>query len=522
MSPSVCACSFWRKPGRQLNKADSADWQRTSPFAALFYIGKIYQVIAKNAVQSLAPLAAFLVAFQGDPTQKVIFGVGSFAIGTVLLAFLRYWFFRYRITDNSVLIRAGVFRKTQLDIKFERIQAVNTQQNVLFRKLGLLTVSFDTAGSSGREGYLPAVRVEYAQDLRDRIRRVPREGAEEERSGDRGPDASARTLLRLTGGDMVRIGLSSNRVFLLLVLLGPISELVEQEFDRIVEESAIVEFLTGAQTSLLSGIGFGLLLAFGILVVLFAISIAGAFLRFYRYELIADDDVFRSTGGLLTRHEHSVNGAKVQSLQASQHVVLRIFRRFRLRARQASSGRGGRSADFIVPICTGEELATLAGEFYRQEFSGLTLDPQSAAFAGISGHYVRSRIGLFGLLPATLGTAALWPAAGAAALVILLWIPACSFLVWQTYRRFGLLHGKDGIAFRSGLIGYRVVAWLHRKVQRVDVTQSPFQRRKELATVRIFLAAGAAIKIPYIEHAKAKALRDYVLYRVESSREAWH
>src|SRR5690606_32129764 len=130
--------------------------------------------------QSLAPLEAFLVAFRGGPVHTLLLGVGVFAIGTNVLAFLRYWFVHYRVSDNSVLIRAGVFKKTQLDIKFERVQAVNTQQNVLFRLLGLLTVSFDTAGASGQEGYLPAVKVESARDLRDRIRRVPREHADEQ------------------------------------------------------------------------------------------------------------------------------------------------------------------------------------------------------------------------------------------------------------------------------------------------------------------------------------------------------
>ena len=506
-----------------MSTADGAGWQRTSPFAAVFYIGKIYQAIAKNAVQSLAPLAAFLVAFKGDPTQKVIIGVGVFAIGTIVLAFLRYWFFHYRITGNSVLIRAGVFKKTQLDIKFERIQAVNTQQNVVFRLLGLLTVSFDTAGAAGQEGYLPAVREDIARELRDRIRCMPRARVDEQAVTEEGaPYAQARTLLQLTSGDMVRIGLSSNRVFLLLVLLGPLSEMMEQRFDEIVEESAVIEYFSSVQTGLLSGLAFGLVLVTGILVLLFSISIAGAFLRFHRFELVADDDVFRSTGGLLTRHEHSVNRSKLQSLQASQHVALRIFRRFRLKARQASSGRAGKSSDFVVPICTGRELAELGHAFYQQEFSGLTLDPLSCSFEGVSRHYVWSRVRMAGIAPAVVATAALWPSVGAGALIVLLWIPACAFVVWQKYRRFGLMHGKDGLAFRSGLVGYRVVAWLHRKVQRVDITQSAFQRRKDVANLRIFLAAGGGIRIPYLEYAKARALRDYVLYRVESSREAWH
>jgi putative membrane protein len=507
-----------------LSAADADGWQRTSPFAALFYIGKIYQAIAKNAVQSLAPLAAFLVAFQGDMKDKLAIGIGAFVLGTMLLALLRYWFFRYRITDTSVLIRDGVFKRTQLDIKFERVQAVNTEQNVVFRMLGLLTVSFDTAGSSSQEGYLPAVRAEGARELRDRIRRVPKHigGTADATEQVERRDATARTLLRLTAGDMVRIGLSSNRVFLLLVLIGPISDYFEQRFDEIVEESAVVEFLTQAQTGLMSGLAFGLLLVLGILILLFSISIAGAFLRFHRYELVADEDVLRSTGGLLTRHEHSVNRSKVQSLHASQHVVLRLFRRFRLRARQASSGRAGRRSDFIVPICTGELLADLGLEFFPEEFTGLSLDPRAPGFHRLSPYYARSRIVLAGLVPALLATAVLWSSAGIAAMVALAWIPVCAIIFWQKYRRYGVLYGQDGLAVRSGLIGFRVVLWLHRKVQRVSITQSPFQRRRELATVRIFLAAGSAIRIPYLEQWKAKALRDYVLYRVECSEVAWH
>jgi putative membrane protein len=507
-----------------LSTTDTDDWHRTSPFAALFYIGKIYQAIAKNAVQSLAPLAAFLVAFQGDMKDKLTLGIGAFVLGTIVLAILRYWFFRYRITGNSVLIRNGVFKRTQLDIKFERVQAVNTEQNVIFRMLGLLTVSFDTAGSSGQEGYLPAIRAEAARALRDRIRRVPKstDDAADSRDGAERRESSARTLLQLTAGDMVRIGLSSNRVFLLLVLIGPIAEYMEREVGEIVEESAVVEFLTQAQTALMSGLALGLLLALGILALLFAVSIAGAFLRYHRYELVIDADVLRSTGGLLTRHEHSVNRSKVQSLYVGQHAVLRLFRRFRLRARQASSGTAGRRSDFVVPVCTGDLLQDLGAEFFPQEFTGLSLDPRTPGFQRISPYYLRSRIVLFGVAPALLATALYWNSSGMTALVALLWIPASAVIVWQKYKRYGVLYGRDGLALRSGLIGFRVVAWLHRKVQRVSITQSPFQRRRELASVRIFLAAGSAIRIPYLEEATARALRDYVLYRVESSEVAWH
>jgi len=62
---------------------------------------------------------------------------------------------------------------------------------------------------------------------------------------------------------------------------------------------------------------------------------------------------------------------------------------------------------------------------------------------------------------------------------------------------------------------------LLRKVQRVTVSQSRYQRRKGLASLKMYMASGN-VRVPYIEHETAKQLRDYILYKVESSDKAWH
>ncbi|MGB5411166.1 MAG: hypothetical protein WBN09_06535, partial [Woeseiaceae bacterium] len=55
-----------------MNAADLSVWRRTSPFAILFFLGRILRLIIKNAFQALAPLFAFLVAYQGDLASKLI------------------------------------------------------------------------------------------------------------------------------------------------------------------------------------------------------------------------------------------------------------------------------------------------------------------------------------------------------------------------------------------------------------------------------------------------------------------
>lgn len=92
---------------------------------------------------------------------------------------------------------------------------------------------------------------------------------------------------------------------------------------------------------------------------------------------------------------------------------------------------------------------------------------------------------------------------------------------WQRWRRCGYAYDEDGLASRGGLIGYEVEASLFRKAQEVTVTQSPLQRRHGLATFSVETATGP-VTVPYIGHGVACRLRDYVLYRAESSRRRWH
>ena len=157
----------------------------------------------------------------------------------------------------------------------------------------------------------------------------------------------------------------------------------------------------------------------------------------------------------------------------------------------------------------------------RDELDDLPLDPRSPRFAPIPRYYIRSRTVTRGIGPAVLATVVLAPGLGALSLCALLWIPVTAGVAWLRWRRFGLAVTRDGMAFRRGFFGARIVVWLHRKVQAVIVVQSPFQRRRGLATLK-FQLAGGAVTVPFVEYAKAARLRDYVLYRVETSERAWH
>lgn len=496
---------------------EPGQWQRTSPLAVLFFFGKVIKLIMKNAWQSLAPLAAFAVAYKGDLVETAT--IAAIAIFLLIggAAVLRYWFFRFQLNPDAILIRQGVVKKSQLDIRFDRIQGINTQQNVIYRYLDLVTISFETAGSAGDEGSLPAVHRGLAESLRERIR-GPLGGAPA--AGEVAAiDSSGEPLLELDWRDMVKIGLSDKRALLFLALLGPLLERAGDDVDQMIADTVrngALEFgvLTGAV--IIAG------LVLGALLLLALASIAAAFWRYHNFELMLDGGTLRSTGGLLTRHEVSMGLGKIQTLRLQQGPVLRWFARFRMTARQArSSHRNDSDKNFTIPIVTGEEASHLRELFLEDEGRGLVQLPTSAGFEPISPHSMRLPI-----IVNTLGATAfsllfVLLSRSPAGLMFLLWIPCAILVSYRTWRRAGYLYTDHGFVRRSGTIGYRTVALLFRKVQRVTVRQSPLQRRKGLATLRVYMASGS-VKIPYIPHELAKQLRDYVLFKVESSQKAWH
>jgi len=503
-----------------LNIPEPGKWHRTSPFAILFFIGRMIRLLVKNAWQGLAPLLVVALAAGGGIAGKFQVAAIGFSALIVADSILNYWFFRFQVGERSILIREGWLKKKQLDIKFDRIQGINTRQNPIYRWLGLLTVSFDTAGSAGSEGNLPAVTRAFADSLRERIGKgqVPAETDEVDVEA----VTQARLLIRLNWRDMIRIGLADRRALVILAFIGPLMGGDRVNIDAVVARLGSIARASGVELAGVSGFSIGLAILLGLVLVFVVISVAAAFLRFHRFKLWLDGQTLRSRGGLLTRHENAMDIGKIQTLRLQQGIMDGWQRRFRMTARQAvASGKKRSSKVFTIPSVTARKGNELRKLFLAPEGGVLSQDPRFEGFTPISPFSMRSKILFIGLLPSLLATITISRMAGMLGLVFLLWLPLVAGLSYRIWKRAGYQHDNEEIVRRSGFLGYRTVGLLFRKVQRVTLTQSRYQRRKGLASLRMHMASGS-VRVPYIDHGLAEQLRDYILYKVESSGQSWH
>lgn len=497
-------------------------WQRTSPFSVVFFFGRAIKQVAGGAMQMAASAGAVVVALQSDNVGWVLLAAAVVLALLLATAILRYWFFRFAVDDEGLRIRQGVFKKTHLEIQFDRVQGMDVERSLVDRLVGLATVTFDTAGSAAREGQLPAIPRTFADTLRQRIEQRGRSATAPTGADDKAPPP----LLKLGAGDMVRIGITDRSVLVGLAVL----PVLFQAYGEAAEEFATRAATAASEELLALGLWFGVLVVLVLIVagivVLALLTVASAFLRFHGFELRHDGSAFRSRAGLLTRKEVVVERAKIQQVSVAQGVIMVLMRRCRVKMLPATSGVasegvpvGGQTLN--VPLVDAPRLIDLGARVFGEEGKRLGLCPDDDAFRAISPVYIRARLLAVGIVPALVGAAVLVPIFGAVGLLALVWPVPVLLAAWQAWRRRGYLVDDDGLASRHGLFGYAVDAFLFRKAQGATVSRSPLQRRKGLASLTVHLASGD-VTVPYMDFATASRLRDYLLFKVESSRRPWH
>jgi len=83
----------------------------------------------------------------------------------------------YEFTDSNLRQERGVIWKTYSNVPYDRIQNIDIRRGIIARILGFSSVHIQTAGYSvspngagyGAEGYIPAVEIKEAENIRDFI-----------------------------------------------------------------------------------------------------------------------------------------------------------------------------------------------------------------------------------------------------------------------------------------------------------------------------------------------------------------
>lgn len=482
--------------------------RRLHPLSWLF-------VLLSQIGQMLVPLVAVVLfgASGEDGARLIVLAVALAAL--LAAAFWRYLTFSYRIGDDSVFVRSGLFERSLRQIPFSRIHDVALHQNLLHRLFGVAEVRLESAGGSQPEARMQVLAMDEALALEAVVRRRSQRAVAP--AGAAGIDAAAphddipapRTLLALPAGEVIRLGLVSNRGMVVVAgaLALAMQALPDNLAGRVLTDTAREAFGYASHLgeSWHARVLAGALLIVAAIAALRLLSVALALVQYHGFRLVEDGRRLGVERGLLTRMRNSVPRRRIQAWTLHEGVLHRLLRRRGVQVDTAVVGRGQeqRGLSELAPIAT----PAVCDDLVRHLLADRTWPPP---------HWrpLHPRAWLR-LLPPGIATALILSAAlawwfGAWGLLGLLWLPWTVLAAVQHARR-------AGYAIDGGLVSVREGWWTRHwrfaevgKVQALRLRQSPLDRITGMASVWLDTAGAGTmappLRIPYLPVAEARML----------------
>lgn len=459
-------------------------WQRLHPLTPLL-----------RSVQLLYAVIAGVIASQTGVGATVVV-IFIFTVAFAAWITISYLRFRYRITEDSLIIKHGVLFRRRRIIPRSRIQNVDLRAGIFQQLFKVSTARIETAGGEASEATLQVVSRDEGVRLRARLVGLAHERAPvvAPTTPDEAPvpPAAESAVHHVSPLKLAIAGATSNRAgFLVGVLFGGDYLFNFMPTDRILGRFLPPEYLESGQAveslvqtaqqdmqAFITGL-FVLGIIFG--VAGWGVSILASVIRYFDFTLRQYGDELQVGYGLLTRREKGLRRSRIQNVQIEEPILRRWLKLASLKVQTAGYGPGLKAderMETLSPILrTGELNDYLHSAYPALDWDGVEWRP--------SHPRARRRLFIrraFVVIVASIALGVLYSPAGFLTLIAL--VPAW-FLAHAHYRHLGHARAGAYVLTREGLWTRRTYIVPVRKIQALYLRQTPFQRRLGIATLTI-------------------------------------
>ena len=461
------------------------DWRRFHRAAVLF---ETLRALKDGAL----PIAVLVVAgaFGGGlDTADLVRAVGFLVVGggvATLVGLVRWRTTQWRVTETDVQRREGVLNKRERRVPLARVQSLDAVRGPLQRAAGVATLHVQTGGG-GRDGeiILTAVTPADAAHLHALVERGPLV-AEAERVAHRGPER------RLGLRGLLLAGLTAGQAGAALAVAATIGQLGSDLFDPQDGGRDLDALQRLAPDSALGWIG----LVAAAVAIFWAIAIAGTVVAFAGFTLRREGERLRIRRGLVSQRESAIPVRRVQAVRLVEGVLRQPFGLATLRVETLGHGDEPPANQTLFPLIARREVPALLAEFLPEHaaaLDGLARPPARALrryvlepvhVVAVPAVVIALAVPgagawpLLALLPAGLGGAAQWSAAG-----------------WRL--------SADGRAvLRRRAVARSTLLFAPARVQHAAVVQTVLQRRAALADLEVSVGPAKG-RVRHLEAATA-------------------
>ena len=449
-----------------------SEFQRQHPVAA---VSRAFGLIRGNLITILIFL---FVGAQSENFPFLWWIAGGFGF-LLILGAANWWRFLYKLEDDTLHIKSGIFVRKNLYLTKDRIQVIDITSGIIQRMFGLVRLDIQTAGSSSRQAAIDAITREKALEI-NRILRSLKD------SSDKADDLSLRfdddketvlNRIKLPHKELLIAASTSGSFGIALSILATIFSQIEP----LISESEMFEYLFGLLPSQTDTV---LIITIIVLFVVFAwlISFFSTLFTYGNFKLEVKEKEIVVSRGIFEKKRITVPYNRIQAIHVSEGLIRQPLGYASIHLESAGYGDDkGTGSIVLFPLIKQGNILALLNDIlpdYKKEHEGIKPPPRS----------LRRYIFRSAFFITTMTAALYW----LLALNIWIWVlPVLSvFWGWLKYKDAAAASGDDILLLRSRRLSKSTAYIKKRRVQDATLMQSPFQRMRNLCSIQVYVASG--------------------------------
>ncbi|MGA0256643.1 MAG: PH domain-containing protein [Saprospiraceae bacterium] len=488
---------------------------RQSYAAILIIMYRLYRVI----IRQLLPVAV-IILLQGklDKSGWFLYPIITIAvIGAAysILAFFRYYFY---LEKDKLIVKKGVLKRSTLEIPFDRIQSVNFEQNLIHRLFSVVKLNMDTAGSTGNELQLYALNRDMASQLSELILQSikSKKKSLDISENKTTPVDSRKQIFGLSIGQLLKVGITENHIRsggIIVFFLFYIWDSLEDFGVDLIEKGE--QYMPVAQ-QLVQSMAIVIVLVILFSIIAFTISMVRTVLNYYDLKMYRKGHGFVVVSGLLNKNERAAKDEKVQILKSSQNLLQSWAGIYELVFKQASSAQASEAKSIKSIGLSKENLFEAEAYLLKKNHN----ESRSLKMKGVDFYFLYKRLFYWTSLMIALTIFFVYNNKIDTLVISLLLYSLAIYASYLAYKKKRYAWGSNIFRLDAGVFGRSRQVVENHKIQNIHLKETPFQRRRGLSTVELHTASGV-LTVPDIKRHDAYSMKNYLLYKVESSKKKW-
>lgn len=435
--------------------------------------------IGKSIKELIFTFIAFLFIGNKGNGGKLLLIFGSlfavvFIITSSLLSWLRY---TYRLEQGELRIEYGVFVRKKRYIPLERIQSLDLSEGILQRLFGLVKMKVETAGGGGSdeaEAVLSAISKQEAQYIQEYVAAAKHSTHS---TSDSGPVENSDSVYKISPSQLIVLSLTSGGVGVVIsaviAFLSQVDELIPYEkVFRGLGKWAVGNFMLIAVF-----VVFGLILAW-------IIALFGTMLKYANFTVIKTEHDLVITQGLLERRQITIPLKRIQAIRINENIVRQLLGYGSVIVESAGGSANNQEGSkvMLLPLVKLSDIGSILSPHLTdyQINRSFTPVPKRARLR----YLLRSWLWVVPIVVISVIFLKVWGLLSLLLLVLVTW--------WAIlkYEDAGWTLEQQQLSLRYRTLIRTTVFIKKNKIQSLEMKESYFQRKKDLASIETFVKVG--------------------------------